>query len=376
MSDEMMDRKLRELTYRLVEMAPEAPPFPEAPVVKLAQQPTHRSALPPRRRPWLALGAAAVIVLALVAVPLFLLGPDDETIAPPATTVAPETTLPPETTAPTETTTAVTTTPDSVPPTETTPATTVPSATAAFEIFLFSDDVRTPIGDAGLVPVTIEQAFESDPSVEVLAGEAIRALVTGETAAPYSSNIPAGVTVGSVRLDGSTLIVDLSRSFESGGGTFSMTGRIAQLVFTATQFDGVDGVTLLLDGTAVDVFSGEGLILDPIMTRDAYVDTGVLPAVFISDPGVGATLPSSFTMTGLANVFEARFGYELLGPGGEMLASGFADATCGTGCWGEFAVDISYELATPGQGRLVVFTNSPRDGSRTDEVAYDVMLAG
>ena len=34
MSDPI-DTKLRELTYRLVEMAPEAPPYPEADVVQL-----------------------------------------------------------------------------------------------------------------------------------------------------------------------------------------------------------------------------------------------------------------------------------------------------------------------------------------------------
>jgi hypothetical protein len=377
MSDEMMDRKLRELTYRLVEMAPEAPPFPEAHVVKLTPPPTHHRELT-QRRPWLGLAAAAVIVIALVAIPLFLLGPNDGDVAGPGETQATTSTTAAQTTAgsvapPTSDATTPTNPPTTL-PTETTVAVTVPAVTGTYNVYVFSAGSPTPIGDPGLVALRRQSEFASQPSVTDLASEAIRSLITGSVAAPYSSEVPAGLTDYTVTLDGSTLIVDLPSAFESGGGSFSMFGRITQLVFTATQFPEVDGVTLLLDGQPVESFSGEGLILDPIMTRAGYYDSGTLPSIFVDSPGFGAEVTSPFTMTGVANVFEARFGYELLGPDGQILDEGFADASCGTGCWGDFAVELSYDLPQSAMGELVVYTNSPRDGSRTDEVRYEVTL--
>ena len=41
-----------------------------------------------------------------------------------------------------------------------------------------------------------------------------------------------------------------------------MASRLAQVVFTATQFSEVDSVLFKIDGEVVEVFSGEGIILD------------------------------------------------------------------------------------------------------------------
>lgn len=109
MSDRM-DSKLRELTYRLIEMAPEAPPFPEESMVQLKPAPS--PVAPVRRRsPLVWVGAAAVIVLLVVGLPLILFGPGDDSapassVPAPTVTVSP-TTLPDVTTAPPTTVPAV-----------------------------------------------------------------------------------------------------------------------------------------------------------------------------------------------------------------------------------------------------------------------------
>jgi hypothetical protein len=83
---------------------------------------------------------------------------------------------------------------------------------------------------------------------------------------------------------------------------------------------------------------------------------------------------SPFTIRGVANVFEAQLGWEVIGQNGNLLADGFTTATCGTGCWGEFTIDVAYTLDNVEVGRVVVYTASPEDGSRMHEVRHLVTL--
>lgn len=88
MSDHL-DSKMRELTYRLIAMAPDAPPFPEEPLVQLDSSPTPGGATP-RRGYLLGMAAAAVAVLVLVGVPLlYLRGDSTPDTAIPAATQSP-----------------------------------------------------------------------------------------------------------------------------------------------------------------------------------------------------------------------------------------------------------------------------------------------
>ena len=82
--------------------------------------------------------------------------------------------------------------------------------------------------------------------------------------------IPAGTSLLSVMVEGGVAKVDLSGEFESGGGTFSMTARLAQVVYTLTELPTVDAVEFFIDGRRVEMFSGEGLILDGPQTLDDF----------------------------------------------------------------------------------------------------------
>ena len=59
------DPRVRELTYRLMEMAPDAPPFPEEAIAMTV--PTQK-----QRRPMLVCAAAALGVVLLIGLPLML----------------------------------------------------------------------------------------------------------------------------------------------------------------------------------------------------------------------------------------------------------------------------------------------------------------
>lgn len=102
MSDRL-DARIRELTFRLIDMSPEAPPFPEEPMVQLRPSPTTTRAPRPGPRPrlaWALAGAAAVI--AAIAIPAFLLGgPTEEPVDTVSTTLTlPTTTSTPPTSPP------------------------------------------------------------------------------------------------------------------------------------------------------------------------------------------------------------------------------------------------------------------------------------
>lgn len=114
------------------------------------------------------------------------------------------------------------------------------------------------------------------PRSEAVAKAALEALVAGPTDTEkttwpaISSAIPEGTRLLGVTIEGGIAKVDFSEEFESGGGTFSVTSRLAQVVYTLEQFPAVDGVEFYIEGTRVIEFSSEGLILDKPQTFDDY----------------------------------------------------------------------------------------------------------
>ena len=83
-----------------------------------------------------------------------------------------------------------------------------------------------------------------------------------------------------------------------------MNMRIAQVVYTLTQFPTVKGVLFELDGQRVDVLGGEGVVVDEPVTRKDYRD--LLPAILVVDPQIGVRVHNPVVVQGTANVFEAN----------------------------------------------------------------------
>jgi spore germination protein GerM len=106
------------------------------------------------------------------------------------------------------------------------------------------------------------------PYTKAVATATLRELIAGPTSAEkttwpaISTAIPSGTRLLGVTVADGVAKVDFSREFESGGGTFSMTARLAQVVYTLDQFPTVDAVEFYIEGERVEVFSGEGLILE------------------------------------------------------------------------------------------------------------------
>jgi germination protein M len=82
-----------------------------------------------------------------------------------------------------------------------------------------------------------------------------------ETAQGYLTEIPLATKVLNIKENPQYYIIDLSNDFQSGGGSLSMTLRLAQLTKTASETVGGKKVYLFINGKKSYYIGGEGLIV-------------------------------------------------------------------------------------------------------------------
>ncbi|MHB1341412.1 MAG: Gmad2 immunoglobulin-like domain-containing protein [Coriobacteriia bacterium] len=214
------------------------------------------------------------------------------------------------------------------------------------------------------------------PATKAVATAAMKELLKGtnNTDELYGmhTEIPQNTTLNLVSVKDKVATVDLSGAYDDGGGTLSMSMRLAQVVFTLTQFSTIDGVVFELDGERIEALGGEGLIIEKPQRRADSED--MLPAIFVENPVVGATGSSPLRVTGTANVFEATFQAEVRDAAGKVLAKKTVTATSGTGTRGTFDVTIPYTSPRQEMGALVVFEYSAKDGTPINTVSIPVKL--
>ncbi len=122
---------------------------------------------------------------------------------------------------------------------------------------------------------TLDSVNRTVPRVPGIGAEAVKALLAGPTAAEsrsgFSTAVPRDTRFIGLVIDGSGIAkVDLTRDFESGGGSLGLTLRLAQVTCTLNQFPSVKGVRFALAGELVSVFSGNGIVIDKPVTCDSY----------------------------------------------------------------------------------------------------------
>jgi germination protein M len=166
------------------------------------------------------------------------------------------------------------------------------------------------------------------------------------------SAVPDGTQLLGLKIADGIARVDLTSEFESGGGSASMQMRLAQVVYTITQFPTVKGVVFSLDGEPIDILGGEGIIIDHPLTRGDYAD--LLPTILVTSPALGQEVGSPVLISGSANVFEANVSVKILDEDDEVIAETFTTATCGTGCRGTYRVSVPYEVDHAQDGTIVV----------------------
>ena len=358
------DRKMKELADRLVAMSPEPPPYPEEVSV------THREDSKPR--PVLVFAGAALVVLLLAAIPLFLSrgGGEVDPVASSTTSTVPTTV----TTQPQASTTVTTEAPAT---TTTVPATTTTTAPGveAVEAVLYA--VQAP-----------ENSFTGNPALVAFRGTVVPGVLFEEPMNPaypglyaltsenlflpdgFSNMVPAAVEILGVTPGEHTVTVDMNEAFLAGSGSgllgdFTM---LNQMISTASAFGEIESVLFTVNGEPVTAFGSEGLDLSEPQGRDAYLDQ--LNSVNVDSPiqGIG---DESLRVAGFANVFEATVSLEVVDASGNVVQEEFATATCGTGCWGAYEFEVDYPFV--GDETIRVFWHSAEDGSPSDVVSIPVL---
>ena len=201
--------------------------------------------------------------------------------------------------------------------------------------------------------------------------------------------IPDGTKLLGLEVSRGLATVDLSAEFGSFSpddawdlGMFELRGRLAQVVYTLTQFGTVDRVNFKLEGKPVKVLFGipspdegvaDAVVLDKPVTRATYRDR-YLPLIFVERPAWGAAMPHPARVTGLANVFEGQFSIALLDRHDKVLVDSAVHASCGSGCWGRFDVTLSYNVSRAQWGTLKVWTISEYSGRPVAVREYPVYL--
>ena len=120
----------------------------------------------------------------------------------------------------------------------------------------------------------LEETLRTHKPTPRVATAAVQALLAGPTAseraAGLSTQIPAGTRLNGISIANGVAKVDLTSEFEAGAGSRSLQLRLAQVVYTVTQFPTVKAVRFSIDGTPVSVFSGRGIVLSHPVGRKAY----------------------------------------------------------------------------------------------------------
>ena len=241
---------------------------------------------------------------------------------------------------------------------------TATQAETSIAVYLLRDGKVTPV----------RRSVAATPAV---ARAALTALLEGpteqEVADGLATAIPTGTQLRDIALAGGTATVDLDGSFDAGGGSTSMLGRVAQVVATLTRFPTVERVAFRIDGEPVETIGGEGVVVDPPLGRAAI--EGQTPQILVESPLPGDVVRSPIRLRGTANVFEATVSLDVRDANGKLVKQTFTTATSGNGTRGTFDT----ELALPGhEGRVTVvaYEASAKDGTPLHVVRLPLELAG
>jgi germination protein M len=214
------------------------------------------------------------------------------------------------------------------------------------------------------------------PSTVAVGGAAMTELLSGPTQAERTAglgtSVPSGTRLRGLNITNGIATIDLTGTYASGGGSLSMQMRVAQVVFTLTQFGTIHGVKFALDGKPVNAIGGEGIVVALPQTRKTW--DGLLPLIVVESPGIGQRVGNPVTISGTANVFEATVSVRILDQHGNEVGRAFTTATCGTGCRGVYSVQVKYSVQSEQPGTIEVYQASAQDGSPTDLVSIPVTL--
>lgn len=120
-----------------------------------------------------------------------------------------------------------------------------------------------------LTPVPMKTGETEQP--EVILGNVFEQLLSGPSnEEAFVNTIPPDTVLRDLTVEADGIHVDLSQEFTAGGGSASMIGRVAQVLYTATCLDADAPVWISVEGEPLEVMAGEGLLISQPMTRQDF----------------------------------------------------------------------------------------------------------
>jgi spore germination protein GerM len=119
-----------------------------------------------------------------------------------------------------------------------------------------------------LAPRPVKVSSSGDTNT--LLKTAVQQLLAGTPTANEATTIPTGTQLRSLSIQPDGIHIDLSKEFTRGGGSTSMTGRLAQILYTTTSLNPATAVWFSVEGKPLETLGGEGLVLEQPLTRQKF----------------------------------------------------------------------------------------------------------
>jgi hypothetical protein len=234
------------------------------------------------------------------------------------------------------------------PPQASTATETTPATRTVVTVFLLRDGALTAVRRE--VPHTLGVARAS--LEQLLAGP-----TNAESQDGLTTAIPDGTTLRGVTLDGGTITVDVTGGFGSGPDPGL---RVAQVVYTATQFATVQHVQLELDGAPLGSPKGR-----------ADLDQQA-PQILLDTPTAGQAAGCPLRVSGSADTPEGALTVELRASDGGLLVKKDITASSGSGVRGSFHTTLG--CSATGPATLTVYALSAEDGAPAHRTVVQLTL--
>lgn len=119
-------------------------------------------------------------------------------------------------------------------------------------------------------PLSLDPHLTAEQQLQQAFAEQLSEAVAPATT---SNAIPPGTRLLDLTIKSDGIHINLSDEFRQGGGSTSMIGRLAQVVYTATSLDPNAALWINIEGRPLELLGGEGLMIDQPMTRKIMAES-------------------------------------------------------------------------------------------------------
>lgn len=124
--------------------------------------------------------------------------------------------------------------------------------------------------DESIKLVSNTMTFAKSVKSERVLSTALETLFNSQPPNPYTTAVPKGTKLLDLSTDKEGIHLNLSREFTSGGGSASMSSRLAQVIYTATGSNPDIPVWISVEGEPLTNLGEEGIIVNQPMTRKEF----------------------------------------------------------------------------------------------------------